>query len=176
MAKRKYAPPIINGMKACTKCERMLPADDDHFRKQKTTVTGLAAICIGCHREQVRNGSIKIYRRYRLECLIHYSGDPPECLCCKESRLEFLCIDHIDGSGNKHRKVVAKTYGSIFRWLTVNGFPEGYRVLCYNCNSSLGHYGYCPHNPETMRQPVNHHSRKVLPFDEFLKRSRIAQT
>jgi hypothetical protein len=29
--------------------------------------------------------------------------------------------------------------------LARNGFPDGYRVLCHNCNMALGQYGYCPH-------------------------------
>lgn len=30
-------------------------------------------------------------------------------------------------------------------WLIHNRFPEGFRVLCFNCNNSLGMHGYCPH-------------------------------
>jgi hypothetical protein len=30
-------------------------------------------------------------------------------------------------------------------WLKRNGYPKGFRVLCHNCNSARGLYGYCPH-------------------------------
>ena len=30
-------------------------------------------------------------------------------------------------------------------WLKKNGYPKGYRVLCYNCDMSLKLYDYCPH-------------------------------
>jgi hypothetical protein len=33
----------------------------------------------------------------------------------------------------------------MYVWLRDNGWPEGYRVLCHNCNSARGLYGYCPH-------------------------------
>lgn len=74
------------------------------------------------------------------------------CNCCGEPSKEFLTIDHINGGGNKHRKEL-RSNGSqnIYRWLKRNDFPEGYRVLCMNCNFAHGMYGYCPHelNKET---------------------------
>jgi hypothetical protein len=33
----------------------------------------------------------------------------------------------------------------MYAYLIRNNFPEGYRVLCHNCNQSLGYFGYCPH-------------------------------
>lgn len=69
------------------------------------------------------------------------------CACCKEVRKQFLVIDHIDGGGNAHRRKIGSR--SIYRWLEVNGFPSGFRVLCHNCNFSLGAYGFCPHQNES---------------------------
>jgi len=57
----------------------------------------------------------------------------------------FPVIDHVNGGGNTHRKEVGKT---VYRWLRKQGYPEGYRVLCDNCNAALGRYGYCPHQQE----------------------------
>lgn len=65
-----------------------------------------------------------------------------KCVCCKEERIECLSIDHIDNG----RLEGTKKHGiNLYSWLKRNGFPEGYRVLCLNCNSALGFYGYCPH-------------------------------
>lgn len=36
-------------------------------------------------------------------------------------------------------------YASYFKWLRDNNFPDEYRILCMNCNFSLGRFGYCPH-------------------------------
>lgn len=77
----------------------------------------------------------------RLMCIEHYGG---RCACCGEVHIEFLCIDHINGGGTKHREKIGKG-DMIYRWLIKNQFPEGFRVLCSNCNQSYGHYGYCPH-------------------------------
>jgi len=87
-------------------------------------------------------------QRVRLEVLTHYSGGTPQCACCEESRLEFLCIDHIDGGGAKHRKAIKTVGVGFYYWLRRNNYPSGYRVLCHNCNMSRGIYGYCPHERE----------------------------
>ena len=80
--------------------------------------------------------------RRRDLCIKHYGG---KCACCGETYKEFLGIDHIKGNGNKHRKEIAKQYNNIYSFLVRNNYPKGYRILCHNCNMSLGFYGYCPH-------------------------------
>jgi hypothetical protein len=80
-------------------------------------------------------------QRKRRELLDHYGG---KCACCGEEHYEFLSIDHINGGGTKHRAEVGK--GDVFyKWLRKNGYPEGFRVLCHNCNQAIGFYGFCPH-------------------------------
>jgi len=82
----------------------------------------------------------------KLIVLTHYSCDSPKCSCCGEHNVEFLSIDHIKGGGESHRRSLHRQSGHPFYvWLIKNDFPEGYRVLCLNCNTSLGLYGYCPH-------------------------------
>lgn len=85
----------------------------------------------------------------KLKVLLHYSKGVvwPSCECCGETCIEFLSIDHINNDGAKHRKEV-KSSVHIYRWLLKNKFPEGFRVLCINCNFALGHFGYCPHKSE----------------------------
>ncbi len=79
-------------------------------------------------------------QRLRLVAIEHYGG---RCDCCGETLNEFLCIDHIGGGGNEHRKQM--TTKSIGEWLKANDYPEGFRVLCHNCNMAEGIYGECPH-------------------------------
>ena len=75
-----------------------------------------------------------------------------KCVCCKEKELEFLAIDHIDGDGAKHRLEVMgsskKRGGSkTYAWLIRNNYPEGFQVLCHNCNfSKFFNKGFCVHN------------------------------
>lgn len=75
--------------------------------------------------------------------LEHYGGIPPKCKCCGESIIEFLSFDHINGGGSRHRKT--KKFGNIYKWLILNNFPDGFQVLCHNCNQAKGFYGKCPH-------------------------------
>jgi hypothetical protein len=83
-------------------------------------------------------------REIRKICLIHYSENPPKCSCCGETIFDFLTIDHIKGNGTLHREKVGRGT-QFFYWLKRNNFPEGYKVLCYNCNCAKGHLGFCPH-------------------------------
>ena len=81
----------------------------------------------------------------RQDVLMHYSGDNPQCACCGENHLQFLALDHVNGGGNKEKKILRKTGTRFFGWLKSHNYPSGYRVLCHNCNMSMGFYGFCPH-------------------------------
>jgi hypothetical protein len=72
------------------------------------------------------------------------------CVCCQETNLEFLTLDHKEGGGNQHRKQLSngksRVSGSgFYNWIIKQNFPIGFQVLCMNCNFSLGKFGYCPH-------------------------------
>ena len=95
------------------------------------------------HKEELSIYRRKHNRALKLEVMNYYGG--AKCACCGENNLEFLCFDHIDGGGTKHRKAIGNMGRQFYYWLKLNGYPTGYRVLCYNCNMSFGFYGYCPH-------------------------------
>lgn len=110
---------------------------------------GFQILCWNCNcgknSPKVRTSKQQCYNfKIKSEVVNHYGG---KCKCCGESRIEFLSIDHIEGDGYEHRRRLKMRGGlAFYLWLKRNGFPDGYRVLCHNCNSSLGIYGYCPHN------------------------------
>jgi hypothetical protein len=65
------------------------------------------------------------------------------CACCGETTDEFLELDHINGGGNRHRKSEKR---DLYQVAKLEGYPKDkYRLLCANCNHSLGMKGYCPH-------------------------------
>lgn len=65
-----------------------------------------------------------------------------KCLCCGESLKEFLTIDHIKGQkGIKKKEVSIAAYKKALKEYN----PTEYRILCMNCNHSMGTKGYCPH-------------------------------
>jgi len=85
--------------------------------------------------------------RLRFEILSHYSNGTMRCACppCGESIIEFLELDHINNDGAKQKREGLKST-RLWTWIKKNNFPEGYQVLCANCNR--GKYinrGICPH-------------------------------
>lgn len=96
------------------------------------------------HKETRNKKNRNNYRKVRRAVLEHYGHC---CACCGETREEFLALDHVHGGGNQHRKTI--TCNSVTVWVYKNNYPEGFRLLCHNCNFSLGAYGYCPHTKET---------------------------
>jgi len=80
-------------------------------------------------------------RKLKAEVISAYGG---KCVCCGEILLEFLTMDHENGGGNKHIQSVGGA-GKFYHWLRKKKYPTGFRVLCFNCNSAIGFYGYCPH-------------------------------
>ena len=131
--------PPKKGNTTCQKCINIKAKNYYHEVVKKDPKLAKA------HSDKARNKT----RAYRLEALTHYCGGmPPFCGCCGEKEFLFLCLDHIHGGGNKHRKMIAKEgvcANSTVWWLRKHGYPEGFQVLCHNCNMAKGFYGECPH-------------------------------
>lgn len=75
---------------------------------------------------------LQVYSNYKMCCDI-----------CNEDDIDVLTIDHIAGGGTKQRLKIFENdskyrYGGggnkFYYWLIKNKFPEGFRVLCRNCN------------------------------------------
>jgi hypothetical protein len=83
-------------------------------------------------------------RRRKAAAISAYGG---KCACCGETEPAFLTIDHENGDGSKHRAAIhAKPGQSTYNWLAKNGYPKGFQVLCWNCNSGRAvNGGVCPH-------------------------------
>ena len=81
----------------------------------------------------------------REEVYSYYGGY--KCNCCGETERTFLSIDHINNDGAAQRRAGLHNGGSAFyAWLRKNKFPDGYQVLCMNCQ--VGKHrngGVCPH-------------------------------
>lgn len=134
------------------------------YNRQKHKEKRLLGVCTvgGCHRKAVKGkcrcsvcnriGNVRssVYaRRTKIEVFNHYGGCSCSCAGCSVTEIEFLTLDHVNGKGNVHRRKIHSKGGfSMYLWLKRNKFPKGFRVLCMNCNLSLGNYGYCPHEKE----------------------------
>lgn len=83
-------------------------------------------------------------RRLKAAAVEAYGG---ECVCCGETAVAFLTIDHVDGGGAVHRRELSG--GEIYPWLARNGYPkDGFQLLCWNCNAAKHFEGTCPHQKE----------------------------
>ncbi|MBA7662760.1 hypothetical protein ES703_70793 [subsurface metagenome] len=165
-----FEPSPAEPTKRCSRCGETKPLDD--FYRDSRSKDQHDAWCKDCfnkyrqvwretHRDRealkaherylknkdqnIRNSSAR-YQQRKISLVAHYSSNTNGCACCGESDIRFLSIDHINGNGNQHRKKIGCTSGeNFYRWLIREGMPEGYQVLCYNCNMARAFYGTCPH-------------------------------
>jgi len=109
-----------------------------HIIKSGDNKGGIRKQCVECRAADCNARYIALKK----EILENYGG---KCECCGEAESTFLTIDHVDGSGNEHRKQGITGY-KLYKWLIKNNCPkENFRILCYNCNCSRGQYGKCAH-------------------------------
>jgi hypothetical protein len=72
-----------------------------------------------------------------------YTGGEKTCRLCGQCDLDVLTLDHVQNDGSFHRKAVFGPHGMAgsvgtgtrtYRWVIDNNYPEGFQVLCLNCN------------------------------------------
>jgi hypothetical protein len=85
-------------------------------------------------RKQTREGLLRRRKLDRHDVFLHYSNGTMICFTCGEKDEIVLCIDHINGGGNQERKIHGGGW-KFYVWLKKQNYPEGYQVLCYNCNA-----------------------------------------
>lgn len=123
----------------CRKCER------NNKKQQGSCMCGLPLIdgksgcerCLRIRRESVKRRS----QKDRSVALTHYGG---KCAICGETLEIFLTIDHINNDGAEHRKKInGHNHGGVDMgaWLRRNNYPDGFQVLCVNCNHAKGRIG-----------------------------------
>jgi hypothetical protein len=83
-------------------------------------------------RERIKRDLIK------RSVLQHYSPEL-KCVMCGNSDIRVLSIDHIHGGGSNHYRNLRSQGTTLYRWLIKNDYPEGYQVLCMNCNFIKAH-------------------------------------
>jgi hypothetical protein len=103
------------------------------------------------HRSKRMQYNKKYEKKVKDDVFNNYGGYV--CSCCGETEKVFLTIDHINGGGTRDRKKYGRGGKFLYRWLRKNGYPEGFRVLCFNCNA--GRYingGICPHEEKKINK------------------------
>jgi 5-methylcytosine-specific restriction endonuclease McrA len=101
--------------------------------------------------EQKRDKQLKqieFTNEIKTETIAKYGG---KCVCCGETNIEFLSIDHVNKDGMAHRETLVgrdrRAGARFYIELKRLGYPNDppLVVLCMNCNAARGSYGYCPH-------------------------------
>ena len=124
----------------CVVCKRSLPIESFAWANK---AYGLRQPrCRECQKT-VRD---KHRRKLRQEVLAAYGNC---CACCGESEQAFLVVDHINGGGRQHRREIGQD--GFYTWLRKEKYPNGFRLLCENCNGAIARYGVCPHIHERPR-------------------------
>jgi hypothetical protein len=146
--------PLAPGRKACRRC-----LDLANDRRKAKYAQKNSTICMSCLTKPKHNthtlclDCLKYRANYRLslklETFAAYGGNKCSCAHCQLSNgsdYRFLTIDHINNDGNIQQKRGINLYS----WLKKHGYPDGYRILCYNCNSGRQlNNGVCPHQQES---------------------------
>jgi hypothetical protein len=85
------------------------------------------------NRERLAEIAQRSKSKLKREVISHYSGGSMACARCGYSDIRALGLDHINGDGARQRKLGSAGNGFYF-WLRTNRYPEGFQVLCMNCN------------------------------------------
>jgi len=147
----------------CIKCNKIKPTRE--FDVRKYSVDGYDRYCKVCKSKYgiLENENLtpeeiieqfyaneSVMRKKRLEMkynvFAHYSDGTPKCanpyhIHSEEvAHLNLLVLDHINGDGyleryDKNGKPNGHGGNTLYRKLIKEGFPEGYQVLCHNCNA-----------------------------------------
>lgn len=139
-------------MKTCRKCQLTLPLDAFQEEGRAQCRNCRAAYRRGRYeveaptRRAINKATYELRTKHqrndiKVQVFSHYGS---ACACCGESNLVFLALDHIHGGGSAHRRTLGKYGHAFYRWLIEQGLPEGYQVLCHNCNWAKAQGG-CPH-------------------------------
>lgn len=157
MTTRKRNKNYLTDDKLCINC--LVPLDKSNTRA--CDIAQANYICLICRklrdqqryqnkREIIREQQRTYDFAVKMKVIEAYGG---KCACCGERTPQFLTVDYIDNDQIVKEKA-NKSGTKLYRWLIQNNFPKSnYQLFCYNCNSAMGFFGHCPHNPpESLRE------------------------
>lgn len=139
----------------CSSCHEVKPESAFYFRNGKrhgrqckTCQTKRHVEYHNNNRARHNENQRKSNRRLKAQAMEAYGG---KCVCCGESELMFLSLDHINKDGGEHRKRANRESGGSYwyRQLRDEGWPNDppLQVLCFNCNFA-SYWGTCPHKQQ----------------------------
>lgn len=144
--------PNITTKSRCSKCTEKRKKKSTDYNKRRREEAKRLGLCCSCKKRPARKDkktcqacSDRALKRHqdRKELVFQHYGRV--CSCCGEAEPLFLSVDHVDNNGATHRKAIGGG-SATYKWLIDNGFPDGFQVLCRNCNWGKHiNGGVCPH-------------------------------
>ncbi len=111
---------------------------------------------LNCDEAHVRRMLKNRENRLRIKAEVFAAYGGSVCACCGLKGIDFLTLDHIHNNGAEEREKLMGSRSiaglSFYRKLKKLGFPDGYQVLCFNCNCGKNaNGGVCPHKTTKYR-------------------------
>jgi hypothetical protein len=153
--------------KTCTDCKRS--KQTCYFYKSRGLFMAECKECTIERNRKCRQRRLEHYKRVnressrkkqaRIKSAVFAAYGGFICACCGEMEVLFLTLDHINNDGAAFRKKIAGKQtaagNTTYRWLYRNGFPEGFQVLCANCqHGKRMNGGICPHQERSRDYPL----------------------
>jgi len=122
--------------------ERYLTRNRKYYEEHKEKQRAWRRKWYSKHREQRLIAMKKWRTKLKIKVVFHYSNGTMACadplhlhLANDPFATDITClsIDHIEGNGAKERKELDTEGQAFYSWLIKNNYPEGYQVLCMNC-------------------------------------------
>lgn len=135
--------PITIGRTVCSRChERQKAWRNDPKNRDKVRAWGRD--WRERNRERSRELNTKYNRETKQQIMAHYGG---ACICCGETTIEFLTLDHINNDGGQDRKSARVGHGGYRHYKKLlQGPPRtDLQILCLNCHHAKTFMGTCPH-------------------------------
>jgi hypothetical protein len=145
----------MSELKRCTLCEEEKPLEEFVTRVDSKGKRYFTSPCLTCSRRILKTrydaiGREKALTRYRENRLTIFKirklvleAYGNKCACCGEMDEAALCIDHADRSGMEHRR--GRSQWGVLRDIMNEGFPDRFRLLCWNCNQATRYGKPCFH-------------------------------
>lgn len=108
--------------------EKILACKREYYYKNRDRIIEEQKIYVNKNKEKTLKYGKNWRKGIRLKVFDYYGKF---CICCGENDIDALEIDHKENNGSFFRR---KRIGPIYRWLINSNFPEGFQVLCANCN------------------------------------------
>jgi len=132
------------------------------FLKEKNLPEGRKVFCWNCNCSSGFRGGTCAHKKHfefpntsdgRIWAKIfegYKEGDETKCTCCGENELGFLTLGHTSMTREKEKEMFGETFKGknhvLRRKLVQRGFPPGFAIECFNCNSGKeANGGTCPH-------------------------------